>query len=412
MDPFSSLFSLMGEISKVGELDSTNYDEMRKALNGTKSITERARKSFFIYPVIYTPGVCGDVDTVLKINKFLEIQYAIFTMMTVGLSPVADGNNVTAILNNVSTESFEINTPDESEISERVRLFNEANPKAYEEYVHPKKFSLEDNTNTGNNNTTIKKEEITTDFGENLKDRNIDVSNSISIINKSLEKANPSVFDISVYLGSGDKANKVSIPIAIKTNPHFVREDEFVALFDSAIEDKRLLTRIIKLTSGEISFFKDFLFNMDRINRDKKLLVKFGQHPWYQQFIARKEMNGVKKAAIVLSHVFNKFKPFVSGMSNFLPTATIVASVSEMEHGTKMKYSFLLKNEKYIWEVLNRLSLLCICVYDEQTGFCKFYFNGFKKPLTIHTKEMSKSGSDSTAELAKAMNTMLKRGIM
>lgn len=393
MDPFTSLISLVSDLGEIGSLDEKETESMRRALNGTKSIAERAKKSFFIYPVIYTPGVCGDADTVLKINKFLEIQYAIFTMMTVGLSPVAEGNNVSTVLSSVSTESCEITTPDSLEISERVREFNNNYPNAFEEYKSP----------------VIGREGD--DYDPDYDKLNQSATN-LATLQKNLQKANPSVFDITVYLGGGSKDNKVSIPIAIKTNPHFITENEFVSLMDSAVEDKRLITRIIKLTSGEISFFKDFLFNMDRIQRDKKLLVKFGEHPWYQQFIARKNMNVAKKAGIVLSHVFKKFKSLVEGLGNYLPTATIVASVSELEHGTKMRYSFLLKHENYIWEVIDTLSLLCICIYDEQTDFCKFYFNGFKKPLVVHVKEMKKGNEDSTAELAKAMNTMLKRGIM
>ena len=119
---------------------------------------------------------------------------------------------------------------------------------------------------------------------------------------KKLSDAAPTMIELKLKLKGYESDFK--IPIALKANPHFLRSDELAALFDSAIEDKRLLTRIVKLTSGEISFFKDFLFNIDRIKRDQKLYESFGQHPWYQQFMARKEKNRAKRLGLILSSLF------------------------------------------------------------------------------------------------------------
>lgn len=412
MDPFTLLSSLVSNAADIGNMSEDDVDSMRKALNGTKSITERAKKSFFIYPVLYTPGVCTDIESVMKINKFLEIQYAIFTLMTVGLNPIVRNGDVGAYLNTISTEGYDckITTPPETEVNFRYSQALYENPNVFNEYSFSKEDinDVSDFLNNQRDYSVINSNELNTQGNSP-----IDTKDMISEISKRVMKANPSVFDITVYVGNTkDDSKKMNVPIAIKANPHFIKEEEFCALMDSAIEDKRLLTRIIKLTSGEISFFKDFIFNMDRISRDEKLLVKFGDHPWYRQFLEKKNMNQFKKMAIIVSHMFNLFKPFVSGMSNFLPTATITASVNEIEHGTKLKYGFLLKNDKFIWDIVNRLSLLCINIVDTNNGYCRLYFNGFKKPMVVYINEMSKDSKDASVELAKTMNMMLKRGML
>lgn len=401
MDPFTLLSSLVSNAADIGNMSEDDVDSMRKALNGTKSITERAKKSFFIYPVLYTPGVCTDIESVMKINKFLEIQYAIFTLMTVGLNPIVRNGDVGAYLNTISTEGYDckITTPPETEVNFRYSQALYENPNVFNEYSFSKEDinDVSDFLNNQRDYSVINSNEL-----NRRRNSPIDTKDMISEISKRVMKANPSVFDITVYVGTSkdDSKNKMNVPIAIKANPHFIKEEEFCALMDSAIEDKRLLTRIIKLTSGEISFFKDFIFNMDRISRDEKLLVKFGDHPWYRQFLEKKNMNQFKKMAIIVSHMFNLFKPFVSGMSNFLPTATITASVNEIEHGTKLKYGFLLKNDKFIWDIVNRLSLLCINIVDTNNGYCRLYFNGFKKPMVVYINEMSSSSKDASVELS------------
>ena len=99
-----------------------------------------------------------------------------------------------------------------------------------------------------------------------------------------LQNAHPTIIRAKFLVGEKD----VEVPLAIKAFPHYIGKTEFEQLMDAAIEDRRILTRYIKLTTGEISFFKDFLFNMDRAKRDANLYKQFGRHPWYQQFLKQK----------------------------------------------------------------------------------------------------------------------------
>lgn len=439
---FSAILGAVSLASKA--TDNVDITSLARDLNNTKSITERARKSIFVYPVLFSSGM-SDLETDFEVSKFLELQYGIFTMLTVGLNPAVSNGTIGEYLNSISAESIEgveysLKSYDPNQVKSWYNMFSEENKDFFEEYNYVN--GLEAKSNNGyidlqglndqtNQNTENIKElqrsqnataKRVKDLEGDKKEFNsmdaFDEENDVfaselkaDAMIKKLSDAAPTMIELKLKLKGYESDFK--IPIALKANPHFLRSDELAALFDSAIEDKRLLTRIVKLTSGEISFFKDFLFNIDRIKRDQKLYESFGQHPWYQQFMARKEKNRAKRLGLILSSLFGKGKEVVSATSNYLPTASIILTVDELEKSSKMKFGFLLKNEKILWSILNHLGLLCIGIYDPRRETFAFYFNGFKKPLMMSKKQMKgSSGKSDSEKMTELMLLMTKRGIM
>ena len=432
---FSAILGAVSLASKA--TDNVDITSLARDLNNTKSITERARKSIFVYPVLFSSGM-SDLETDFDVSKFLELQYGIFTMLTVGLNPAVSNGTIGEYLNSISAESIEgveysLKSYDPNQVKSWYDMFSEENKDFFEEYNYVNGLEA------GNNNGFVDLNKLADNVKELQRSQNatadrvkklegdkkefnsmdaFDEENDVfaselkadAMITK-LSDAAPTMIELKLKLKGYESDFK--IPIALKANPHFLRSDELSALFDSAIEDKRLLTRIVKLTSGEISFFKDFLFNIDRIKRDQKLYESFGQHPWYQQFMARKEKNRAKRLGLILSSLFGKGKEVVSATSNYLPTASIILTVDELEKSSKMKFGFLLKNEKILWSILNHLGLLCIGIYDPRREIFSFYFNGFKKPLMMSKKQMKgSSGKSDSEKMTELMLLMTKRGIM
>ena len=432
---FSAILGAVSLASKA--TDDVDITSLARELKNTKSITERARKSIFVYPGLFSSGM-SDLETDFDVSKFLELQYGIFTMLTVGLNPAVSNGTIGEYLNSISAESIEgveysLKSYDPNQVKSWYDMFSEENKDFFEEYNYVNGLEA------GNNNGFVDLNKLADNVKELQRSQNatadrvkklegdkkefnsmdaFDEENDVfaselkaDAMIKKLSDAAPTMIELKLKLKGYESDFK--IPIALKANPHFLRSDELSALFDSAIEDKRLLTRIVKLTSGEISFFKDFLFNIDRIKRDQKLYESFGQHPWYQQFMARKEKNRAKRLGLILSSLFGKGKEVVSATSNYLPTASIVLTVDELERSSKMKFGFLLKNEKILWSILNHLGLLCIGIYDPRRETFAFYFNGFKKPLMMSKKQMKgSSGKSDSEKMTELMLLMTKRGIM
>ena len=432
---FSAILGAVSLASKA--TDNVDITSLARDLNNTKSITERARKSIFFFFFLFSSGM-SDLETDFDVSKFLELQYGIFTMLTVGLNPAVSNGTIGEYLNTISAESVEgveysLKSYDPNQVKSWYDMFSEENKDFFEEYNYVNGLEA------GNNNGFVDLNKLADNVKELQRSQNatadrvkklegdkkefnsmdaFDEENDVfaselkaDAMIKKLSDAAPTMIELKLKLKGYESDFK--IPIALKANPHFLRSDELAALFDSAIEDKRLLTRIVKLTSGEISFFKDFLFNIDRIKRDQKLYESFGQHPWYQQFMARKEKNRAKRLGLILSSLFGKGKEVVSATSNYLPTASIILTIDELEKSSKMKFGFLLKNEKILWSILNHLGLLCIGIYDPRRETFAFYFNGFKKPLMMSKKQMKgSSGKSDSEKMTELMLLMTKRGIM
>ena len=438
---FSAVMSAVSLASKAA--DNVDITTLARDLNNTKSITERARKSIFVYPVLFSSGM-SDLETDFDVSKFLELQYGIFTMLTVGLNPAVSNGTIGEYLNSISAESIEgveysLKSYDPNQVKSWYNMFSEENKDFFEEYNYVNGLEAKNNGFTDLNEMLDKVNDLVKNTKELQRSQNatanrvknlegdkkefnstdaFDEENDVfanelkaDAMIKKLSDAAPTMIELKLKLKGYESDFK--IPIALKANPHFLRSDELAALFDSAIEDKRLLTRIVKLTSGEISFFKDFLFNIDRIKRDQKLYESFGQHPWYQQFMARKEKNRAKRLGLIVSSLFGKGKEVVSATSNYLPTASIILTIDELEKTSKMKFGFLLKNERILWSILNHLGLLCIGIYDPRREIFSFYFNGFKKPLMVSKKQMKgSSGKSDSEKMTELMLLMTKRGIM
>ena len=88
---FSAILGAVSLASKA--TDNVDITSLARDLNNTKSITERARKSIFVYPVLFSSGM-SDLETDFDVSKFLELQYGIFTMLTVGLNPAVSNGTI------------------------------------------------------------------------------------------------------------------------------------------------------------------------------------------------------------------------------------------------------------------------------------------------------------------------------
>jgi hypothetical protein len=373
---------------------------IRNALNDSRSISSKAKDSFFMYPVLFTPGVT-DIDVAFRIAKYLELQYALFTIMSIGLNPKVQGESIGDYLKAYAGESANFIDIDNVEKWEQDQIWNRAMEDGHllKEYEF-----IADNYSTEAKDEENKKHPIDNDLQQTTG-----YTDFAKTIEKRIGNAHPTIIKSSMYMK--DVANPIDVTLSIKSCPHFITGDQVAMLFDSSIEKQHLLNRIVKLTTGEIKFFRDFIFHMDWVKRDTELYSKFGEHPWYQQFMKRKAANKNMKVLNAVLGAIPGLRALVAGSNKYLPTATIVLSTDEMEHATKMKFGFLLKHEETLKQIMNELMLLGIVVYDPTVAVCNMWFNGFKQRIMVNVADMKSSG-DSTAELVKLMNNMLRRGMI
>ena len=196
--------------------------------------------------------------------------------------------------------------------------------------------------------------------------------------------------------------HKIPIKLGVKAIPHFITSEEMSALIKRCIEGGSILRKFLRLTTGEFSFFKDFLFNLTQIKEDQKMYAKLERHPWYRMLLDRK----IKSTVNTLGGLHDKMSSMMKDQA-ILPTVTLVTTVEEISDAMSYPYYDAVKNGK-IEKIINHLMLLGLFVYDSNREVLNCHFGGVKQVHVIKAKDLK--GSDKkndNEEFIKAMQTLL-----
>lgn len=443
-------FSSLVELSKIGEQAGVDEDQdaaAKRLMGKVESIASMAKKSIMEYPVIVSYQLADSKDTVYKIIKTLELYYAQFTMMSAGLNPVVNRGSIGAHLGrfagedlkafateniggiilkdvcditeiknsinipvNVSIDGnkkfgFNLDKNSVEDVQAMEALWNELiqNETVYKFVESKARQSMEaDITSAGSTTFDDDDEDIYPIEGDKIGDTKLTNKIAEEAFKKFLSAAHPTMISISLYVGETNKEVKLSL--AVKAMPHFVGKEELDALFTAVFENQKKHFRWLQLKSGEISFFKDFILNMDRIAKDKKLYASLGRHPWYRRLLERKNKSIFKAILSLIPVVKNMLVD-----KKILPTCSLLVSASEMAY-SNLSFHYMLKNGKHIKKIMDELMLLSLIVFDVEADLVYFIFNGFSNPLIYRPEDLSNGKSSSSdADYVKLMNQMLTK---
>lgn len=463
MLPFSGLV----ELSKIGNelgVDEDADAAARRVLGKVDSIASMAKKTIMEYPVLVSYSLADNKDISLNIVKTLELYYAQFTLMSAGLNPVVDKGTVGMHIGKFSGENYPfspdfnvkyfatenlcgimmkdymsaeelVNTihipikvdGDENhmgfsiiknkveDVKAMEALWSEiiSNESVYNFVSESAKKGMEASlrnmkTDPDYDVTSGDEEDPTGPTYEANIDAKQGYANKLAEdiakeqFKKFLSAAHPTLVTVNLYVGPCQKP--VQVTLGIKAMPHFVGKEELTSLFESVFESQKCHFRWLKLRSGEISFFKDYLLNMDRIQKDKKLYASLGRHPWYRRLMAKKNKSMFQAIVRLIPIVKNFIRD-----KRILPTCTLLVSADEMAY-SNMSFQYLQRNQKHIYKIMDELMLLALVVYDSVGDLVYFYFNGFENPLVYRTSDLTKGSggsSDNTQDLIKIMNKMM-----
>lgn len=388
---------LKDAVSEKGLVDLSDLEAAQKLTGRIKSIAEQAKSGIMQYPIVFSSSM-KELELIGPITKHLELQYALFTMITAGLNPVAMTSVGKYIETTFGAESmseeaeeddvaFDIGEGDKDQKMAAMQI-SQNSLTAYSFGDDDEKLSLE---------AGGKKPKITTTMTEDYINKHPPQINSSSLETK-IAKGAPTVINLKMKI-PGIDGPAIEMPVAVKGVPHIITPDEMRLVFEYAIQDKNLLYRIVQLTSGEIKFFRDFVLQMDRAERDSKMYKKIGRYPWYRQLIERKNVARMKKLAESAG------KP----QSATLPTASFICTKDEIADAAKMRYSFLVKNPKFLKNIVDKLFLLCLAVYDPDSETIAFHFGGYENPITYSINELTSGEKNVEVELTKAIAELVKR---
>lgn len=435
MGNLSSLIDIAGilksEVSKRDPSGGSYTKAIGEAYSKAKSISERASKYILQYPVAVS-GSITDLKTALAIAKQVEFDCARFYILASGLQPIIDygkGDTIQAHLDALQTGAESLGYPckitratDEdirrsienlSYIDKPYELFGRESLLAKNVYSQEIKIDndveveqVEADNDESNNavvdegsltGTTTKAPSEDTDKDDNKQPTVFMSPNGVS--KKDLEylgKAAPTVFTLEFIIHDIAGGRTIKVPMAIKSDLQFINREEIKRLVTEVDSPGSWLHTLIKLTTGEISFFKDLIFAADRAKKDVEAERVLGNAPISRRLIDARNRYRAKSSANAITKLVNKCKDFIA-KKNYkdLPMITVVMTEQDFEEASGVRVNRVLNgSSKLVEQIIDTYMLLGFGIVDEMKDVAYFFYAGEEGYSTIKLSEMGSNGSD------------------
>ena len=220
---------------------------------------------------------------------------------------------------------------------------------------------------------------------------------------KKLQDVGPTIVTITLYLTDGAGGQRaIQLPLAIKSSLQFVDSIDLMTVLSRTNTNNRKLDRFIKVTSGQMGFFKDWLASLSEINEDVEREKILGKTPIFRRLLDAKNRYKIKSIA----EVRPRLAKFIAGKNQKdLPMCTIVCTVAELEEAYNQKWTYIYRTRKIIDEIIDTYMLLGFGVVDTTSDYIYLFYAGESEPQIITVDKLGNgSGSDSTNKsLAEAI---------
>ena len=436
MGNLSSLIDITGilksEVSKRDPSGGSYTKAIGEAYSKAKSISERASKYILQYPVAVS-GSITDLKTALAIAKQVEFDCARFYILAAGLQPVIDygkGDTIQAHLDALQTGAESLGYPckitratDEdirrsienlSYIDKPYELFGRESLLAKNVYSQEIKIDNDveveqvEANNDESNNAVVDEGSLTGTTTQALGEDNTENSDNKQptafmapngIDKRDLEKlgkAAPTVFTLEFIIHDIAGGRTIKVPMAIKSDLQFISREEIKRLVTEVDSPGSWLHTLIKLTTGEIGFFKDLIFAADRAKKDVEAERVLGNAPISRRLIDARNRYRAKSSANAITKLVNKCKDFIA-KKNYkdLPMITVVMTEQDFEEASGVRVNRVLNgSSKLVEQIIDTYMLLGFGIVDEMKDVAYFFYAGEEGYSTVKLSEMGSNGSD------------------
>ena len=166
--------------------------------------------------------------------------------------------------------------------------------------------------------------------------------------------------------------------------------------------NNRKLDRFIKVTSGQMGFFKDWLASLSEINEDIDREKALGKVPIFRRLLDAKNRYRIKSIA----ETRPRLAKFIAGKNQKdLPMCTIVCTVAELEEAYNQKWTYIYRTRKIIDDIIDTYMLLGFGVVDTTSDYIYLFYAGESEPQIIAMDKLgNNAGGDNTNKsLAEAI---------
>lgn len=212
-----------------------------------------------------------------------------------------------------------------------------------------------------------------------------------------VKKANelvPTTLHVKVGLVNDDNrlVKTVDFMLGVKAHMHLVKSQEMITNIVYASKKKGQLFKFIQWTTGEISFFKDFLFDIDSVRHDVSMDANGADWHW---------------SALKRRKAFSKGLGAAMNKNHIMPNTTLVISKEEVDY-IYTKFGIDLMNTTVAYKIINDYFLLGLVVVDNATQIAHFLFEGNAGYDSVTFSSLERENSND-AEKFKEMLKVINR---
>ena len=396
-----------------------NYD--KRKVNKFTSLTRNANKLILVFPVLCTKGI--SIETASMLSKAIEkncvnlLQMLFASVQITSTTDLDDyisrfhsnislGDKITVddfisvtdmIVQHASGESGMI------EITDRVifEQFKE-NMKDFNNFIKTtvNENSLSDfkcyrNYNGFETVLEVRDQKIDNPRSEQEKLRFID-----KLSDNDIKKANelmPTkvIVDYNVFDDKTQTVTKVERAIiGVKCKLYSVDSLELIERVATKYADSNWVRELVRASTGEISFWRDFVFALDRARVDSINSVKQGSSAKMWKVLERRATK-------------NRLGRWKANKADSAPITTLIISQDEVEY-LKKDYDINLENRKIAMKLMESYNLMGVVIADEPAETASFIWDEGNDAQyeTLSFRNLERESDDKNYR--KVINLMIK----
>ena len=211
---------------------------------------------------------------------------------------------------------------------------------------------------------------------------------------KKANELQPTLMVVNFKIKSGDRYIPIdSIVIGVKAKLYPIGSEDIIAHLVSKTKDANWIQKFIKASTKEISFFKDFLFAIDKAKVDALSMSRKGSSNMMWKVLERRATK-------------SKFNKLMARSNDSTAITTIMVSQNEVDY-MKKEYQVDISDIHTARTLLDQYNLIGLCIVDESLEIAKFlYDTGDDMWETISFSNLERESNDNTYK--KVVNLMTK----
>ena len=185
----------------------------------------------------------------------------------------------------------------------------------------------------------------------------------------------------------------VDFVVGVKTVLHLVKSQDMIDNIVRCLQNKSILFKLLRWTTGEISLFKDIIFNLNDIKQDA-INKRSGKSIFFNK-LKRLKNKKVEPDSFSL-------------VRKIIPNSTIIVTSYEVEDILN-NYGIDIRKESNAKKILSSLFLMAFVIVDEGTGLVSILYDGDSTFQNYSIETLEKDNAMHSNKLGREIGRMIAR---